>query len=841
MPPNETPDALVGLQLETRGFQEAEESAKRQLSTWQQMEGTVGRIAGHFGRIANYVTAMAGVGGVAAILSDYMKLEAVSNQAALGMGQVGGRNAYQQTIRAGRAAGLATSQDSQDLVLSMMYTQGAIGGRYFQNQPGRQTAFMTLMGRFANAYNMDPTQVGSLTGQFLAFQGQGASSAQGVLAGLANQAARGAGMGGSTGNFLQMVQGLAAQAVGSDIMNQRAGLLGTVGGFASALARSSTLYRDPSRVNEAFGAINSAVTGAYQNPRMSAWLQMAGVGYWDQRSGLGGRNGLDVAGRILSFSQRQYGTGTMQQDLFLRSNFGEAGANAFRALQKGNIKDFEKYQAQMDPQAAMNDTLKRSAQTQTTSLAELKAIKEKLGQGLDPILSQVSAILGILGGGGVLDKLGLGNDSVIEDLIYGYLGLRGGKAALGIGSRILGRGAGSAAARAGGGRAAGSLLSKIMPGVGGGAAASVAGGVAGAYLGFMVFPDSTAGPDMDSGEAVRRKGMASDIRGFKATMKGVQERFGDGWQSNPAAVAWAKRRIRGAFGNEDDGYYHVSKDVVQRFDQAIGGADKKFQESVDKFEKAVNKATGGGGNGNAAGLGASTTNQVGQAMLGSYLLGGGSPAGGGGSSGAPVGTGYSSGSGGGGIGNPTMGGAGGQRTGTPSGGGWKDCLLTYYAPSQGGINGRAGGGAAGVPLYDNTWACAAPPEYEFGTIIEFAYGGKSIKVPVLDRGGAITGSHFDLLVAPAKALGMYSHGKVNAKFRVAGKGPVQAGNPAAKSALRAGGGGGGGSSPTAHASSLMAGGGFPTSGGGGGGKGTDITINVDGRRLEKHRRVTRGM
>jgi murein DD-endopeptidase MepM/ murein hydrolase activator NlpD len=112
----------------------------------------------------------------------------------------------------------------------------------------------------------------------------------------------------------------------------------------------------------------------------------------------------------------------------------------------------------------------------------------------------------------------------------------------------------------------------------------------------------------------------------------------------------------------------------------------------------------------------------------------------------------------------TKGGSGG--TGPADGG--QSCVLTYYAPSRGGINGRAGGGAAGVPLYDTSWACAAPPAYPFGTIIRFSYRGKSIDVPVLDRGSAIQGAHFDLLVAPAQALGAYAAGRVEAKFKVVG-------------------------------------------------------------------------
>jgi hypothetical protein len=117
-----------------------------------------------------------------------------------------------------------------------------------------------------------------------------------------------------------------------------------------------------------------------------------------------------------------------------------------------------------------------------------------------------------------------------------------------------------------------------------------------------------------------------------------------------------------------------------------------------------------------------------------------------------------------------LGGTTGRPTSKPAGG-WKTCTLTYYKPSAGGINGRQGGGAwVGHPVYDDTWGCAAPRQFAFGTQVAFAYGDKTITVPVVDRGGVITGTHFDLLPGPAKALGMMGAGRVGAHYRVAGRG-----------------------------------------------------------------------
>lgn len=108
--------------------------------------------------------------------------------------------------------------------------------------------------------------------------------------------------------------------------------------------------------------------------------------------------------------------------------------------------------------------------------------------------------------------------------------------------------------------------------------------------------------------------------------------------------------------------------------------------------------------------------------------------------------------------------------GGSSGAKWRDGIVTWYQPSLGGINGREGAGAwAGHPVYDSTWGCAAPKEFAFGTLIEFRLGNRSVEVPVVDRGGAITGTHFDLLPGPAARLGIKRRGMARVKFRVKGR------------------------------------------------------------------------
>jgi hypothetical protein len=106
---------------------------------------------------------------------------------------------------------------------------------------------------------------------------------------------------------------------------------------------------------------------------------------------------------------------------------------------------------------------------------------------------------------------------------------------------------------------------------------------------------------------------------------------------------------------------------------------------------------------------------------------------------------------------------------------WKSCELTWYDPALGGTNSGDGSAdpysltASGEPYNPKALTCAAPHHYAFGTLIEFSYGGHTVVCKVNDRGGAISGEHFDLSRAAAAALGILGAGKVKAKYRVPGQ------------------------------------------------------------------------
>jgi rare lipoprotein A (peptidoglycan hydrolase) len=78
-------------------------------------------------------------------------------------------------------------------------------------------------------------------------------------------------------------------------------------------------------------------------------------------------------------------------------------------------------------------------------------------------------------------------------------------------------------------------------------------------------------------------------------------------------------------------------------------------------------------------------------------------------------------------------------------------LVSYYGAESGS---RTASGA----YFDGTQLLAAHKSLPFGTRVRFTYRGKSIVVPILDRGPYIKGRVFDLSKAAAARIGMIHAG-----------------------------------------------------------------------------------
>ena len=55
-----------------------------------------------------------------------------------------------------------------------------------------------------------------------------------------------------------------------------------------------------------------------------------------------------------------------------------------------------------------------------------------------------------------------------------------------------------------------------------------------------------------------------------------------------------------------------------------------------------------------------------------------------------------------------------------------------------------------------------------GTLVDVTWGGRSLSVPVIDRGPFVAGVHYDLTLAAARALGFVAAGRVRVGVLPAG-------------------------------------------------------------------------
>ncbi len=95
--------------------------------------------------------------------------------------------------------------------------------------------------------------------------------------------------------------------------------------------------------------------------------------------------------------------------------------------------------------------------------------------------------------------------------------------------------------------------------------------------------------------------------------------------------------------------------------------------------------------------------------------------------------------------------------------GWSSARVSWYGPGFYG-RGMAGGGKLGL-----TSMIVAHKTLPFGTKVQFWYNGKSIIVPVKDRGPYVAGREFDLGPGTAIALGIDKMGVAKVRYRILGR------------------------------------------------------------------------
>lgn len=826
-----TPEAIIGLDLDGRGFDEANRGLDRQLQGWERIERSALNIGSALDSMTSRIMGMAGGVGVGALIADFVRLEDVASRAALSVNRATGRDGYAPFASALRGAAVATSTDSRELGAALTGLQSRVGGNYLNN-PDRWKTLGIGVGNFSRAYGVDLGTIGSSLGTLALFQKTGPQSAQDLLATIAAQAAR-TGMAGQTAQFMQAVTMATGYLGGMHPGQMQLGASRNLGALYGAVASVNPAFKDPALFTQGVASIDQTVSQSYRNPRLQAVMQMAGIGYREQRGGLAGPNGQRMAEKLLAYSQRAYGQGTIEQDLFLRSNFGDVSADMLQALVDGTST----YQDLMRRPTAGEraQTRRRARSDRETPSAMAKRGQEDLSDMVDDALREIQGFLGIDSGE---DLLALGAGTYAAGKL-GKAGLR--RARRGVQRRGANRALDPDGARVpstarSGWKKLGGRLLRGLPGLG---------LLLGAEDAFDALEGTIDAEGRTASPAARAR-ERQQLAGVDAVLGGG--RVGMGMDLIPDLDPFMDA-LKGGGGS------------ARRRGKPAGGDESldKFRKAVDRFHGSVSKllddgkgrrafASDDGGGMNAAGA-QGLNDRVGASMVLARMVAGG---GGGGGGGNPVVSAQTIAMGG----TPTGGGGGGGGSTASQGGGWKSCELTWYQPSKGGINADSDPTdyADGSKVNEGSdMVCAAPAGFAFGTRIEFSYKGRSVVCTVRDRGGAITGSRFDLMVKPARELGIISAGRVQAKYRVVGGGSSrsqsqQQGSSVAGrrgTAAAARGGGAGGSEPGALRAaeqwmSAPAGGGGASGGGTGRGSVADVHVHIDGRKIEQQRQLVRG-
>lgn len=837
-----TPEAIIGLKLDSVGIDQAASGAEN--------------LAGHLSNVTKEISTI-GVGiGVGGLLRDFVAIEGSAARTASYIGSItGGMSGYsglaQSALGVQARTGVAASQTLGAAAMIASLT----GGRGLAGNPAAQAGLLGALGTYGAAYQVNPTELASSLGPLLQSAGLSGAAGKPMLNMLAGNAYAG-GMGNNFPSYLSGVSSMATSAVSanpglSKLGSSVAGSFSTM--YNQAASANPAYLNNPSLFQQGESAVSSSLQGAYQNPRMTLALESMGISYWDARKGLAGPQGQLNAAKILKYSAEQFGEGTTYQDAWLRANFGElSGTEALKAIAEGK-KAGAGAASPAQRVAAQGAIAQRAAQGSTTPGANLERARGGIEHGVFGAVGgtlnglfglQAENPFGALAGSYVAMKLLGKSGSLFSKLLGGGGAEEAGASGLGA---LLGGGAGFGALGSLGTLAVGGVAAEVGAHGFGSILEKITKEKQAKSLGELL---GGTNEHTDEGEGhlhgmQAREGSAAVNRVINEAAK----KFGPGFyhmdKGGEKANKWMRERMKQLLGG---GY--ALESGMKGLDTGIGNmreygelgaqgyAQKKFGDSVSEFGQYVKSLKGGSGNKNTSYLSSvpGTNNAAGLQNV-SDIVGGGmalahdismmtsNPS-------TPVAI-------------PTSAPGGAPHAtpiSNPSGGGYSPCTLTYYQPSAGGINGKTGGGAwSGHPVTDSTWGCAAPPAFAFGTQIAFSYGGKQVTVTVVDRGGAITGTHFDLLPGPARALGMMAAGRVTGGYKIV-KGASGGGQSSAS-----GGGSSGGSSQASASAPQAIQASFQGSAHtmaatamGGGAAATAVHVHIDGRLIERQRRLVRG-
>ncbi len=212
--------------------------------------------------------------------------------------------------------GVASQQIAQGLVQAIQ----AVGGN---PTPSQAAMLGGLLAGYGQTAGLSPSQVAQVLTPLL--QASRLQLTPGNLIGTM------AGISGGLSAFPGSQAAAPMQTIASQVFQQAIGGSPNAPGttaLVNALGQTGGIYRNQSVVQGGLSGVSSGMQNAYGNPSQEAFLQMAGVGYWQQRAGL---NSPQVAKQVMDEATKLYGTG-ITRDIALRSMFGMQGADVLEQL-----------------------------------------------------------------------------------------------------------------------------------------------------------------------------------------------------------------------------------------------------------------------------------------------------------------------------------------------------------------------------------------------------------------------------------------------------------------------------------------------------------------------------
>src|ERR1700686_2595879 len=225
-----TPQAIIGLKLDSIGIDQASSGAEK--------------LAGHLQNVTKEITTI-GVGvGVGGLRRDFVAIEGSAPRTASYIGSItGGMSGYSGLAQSALGVQAKTGVNAGQTLGAMTMIAQLTGGRGLAGNPVAQQQLLGTLGMYGAAYQVDPTQLAGSLGPLLQSAGLGARASTPMLGMLAANANAG-GMGNNFPSYLAGVSGMATSAVATN-----PGLSKYGGSVAGGL---STMYNQAAAGNPAY-------------------------------------------------------------------------------------------------------------------------------------------------------------------------------------------------------------------------------------------------------------------------------------------------------------------------------------------------------------------------------------------------------------------------------------------------------------------------------------------------------------------------------------------------------------------------------------------------------------